>query len=131
MIGSLDEDGVPTAGSLLAFAANELALGARQADGATLRVHLESLARQTGKIPDQLLPVDCPVEAKYLWEYFCNMSERRTSGPNGLNQITHEGVEAWARRCGVRLQPFENAALDALEGLFMLVQSKGKKTEAK
>ena len=52
------------------------------------------------------------------------MNARRTSGGFGFNPITDEGVEAWARRRGIRLERFENYALDALEALFMSMQGK-------
>jgi len=126
LIGRLNEDGEPTEGSLLAYAAHELSLGMRQADGATLRTHLLSLWRQSGSMPEQLWPVDCPDAVQYLWEYFCNMNARRTHGEHGPNPITDEGVEAWARRRGIVLQPFENEALDALEQFYLSSTAKSK-----
>lgn len=54
------------------------------------------------------------------------MNARRTGNGFGLNPITDEGVEAWARRRGIRLERFENYALDMLEQLFLSLQSKKK-----
>jgi hypothetical protein len=118
LIGRIDSDGNPTEGSLLAYAAHEMELSARQADGLPLRAHLESAARQTGTVPEQLLPVECPESVLYIWEYFSSMNDRRTFNEHGPNPITHEGVEAWARRRGIALERFEQDALDALEGLY-------------
>jgi hypothetical protein len=55
------------------------------------------------------------------------MNVRRTSNGFGANPITEEGVEAWARRRGIRLQPFENRILDALEVLYLNIQAKAVK----
>lgn len=127
LIGWLDVNGVPTDESLLAYAANEMALGALQDDGVALRVHLESVWRQTGKLPEGLIPINCPDSVKYLWGYFLDMCKRRTSNGFGVNPITDEGVEAWARRRGLHLTRFEQRALDALEQLYLATRAKDKK----
>ncbi len=71
-----------------------------------------------------LRPVECPDEVKYLWEYFLSMSRRRTSNGFGPNPIPDEGVEAWARRHRIQLQSFENQALDAIESMYLSIQSR-------
>lgn len=111
---------------LLGYAGREIALSTHQDDGATLREHLKSFQRQSGKPEPLLQPVECEEDIKYLWDYFCSMNARRTSNGFGLNPITEEGVEAWARRRGIRLERFENYALDALEQLFLSLQGKAK-----
>jgi hypothetical protein len=126
--GARNEDGTPIPDSgLLGFAGRETELSMRQEDGATLRKHLESHERQSGERHPLLEPVECDDSVKYLWEYFCSMNTRRTNSGFGYNPITDEGVEAWARRRGYRLERFENVALDALEQLFLSIQSKAKK----
>ena len=104
---------------MLAYAMREFELNARQEDGLPLRAHLDSLARQTGVVPEGFEPIPCPEELRHLWEYFVSMSARRTSNGFGPNPITDEGVEAWARRRRVTLTAVENAALDALENAYL------------
>jgi len=116
---------IPDSG-LLGFAGRETALSARQEDGATLREHLQSHERQSGERHPLLEDVECDESIIYLWDYFCSMNARRTGNGFGLNPITDEGVEAWARRRGIRLERFENYALDMLEQLFLSLQSKKK-----
>lgn len=54
------------------------------------------------------------------------MNKRRTSNGFGPNPITDEGVEAWARRRGLRLERFEHDALDLLEALYLNSQPRPK-----
>lgn len=68
--------------------------------------------------------VEYDTSVKYLWKYFCDMNLRRPSSGFGVAPITEEGVEAWARRRGIRLEPFENRILDALEELYLGIQAK-------
>ena len=125
--GALDGDGKPIQDSgLLGFAGRETELSARQDDGATLRAHLESHERQSGERHPLLNPIECDESVKYLWGYFQDMNLRRTSNGFGYNPITDDGVEAWARRRGYRLEPFENHALDALEVMYLSAQAKKK-----
>ena len=110
-------------------------LAAKQDDGATLRDHLESIERQTGRTPEQLQPVDCPEAVRYLWEYFRSMNIRRASsgfgsimheGAGRRNPISHGEMESWARRNRFTLEPFEEQALDALEMMYLQHQPKGQ-----
>lgn len=114
----------------MGFAGNEVELSERQGDGSTLRDHLMSHWRQSGyaedKMPEQLRPVEHNESAAYLWEYFCDMSRRRTSNGFSLNPITDEGVEAWARRRRVRLLPFEHRLIDAMEEVFLRIKNRPK-----
>lgn len=48
------------------------------------------------------------------------MSIRRTGNGYGPNALSHSDVAAWGRLNGVSLAPFEIAALDGLESLYLL-----------
>jgi hypothetical protein len=126
LIGQLDEKGVPTEGSLLAYAAREFALGAQLEDGSTQRDHVLSEYRQTKQWPEGWEPVECPNEVLYLWEYFASMNTRRTSSGFGPNPISEGELASWAARRRIVLEPFENRALDALEFMYLRSQAKKK-----
>lgn len=100
-------------------------------DGSTLRDAHMSLWRQNffkpEEMPEELKPVDCPDNVKYLWEYFLSMSKRRTSNGFGYNPLTDQQVESWARRRGITLLPFENMLLDELEPVFLSIVNKPPK----
>ena len=123
----MGEDGEATEGSLLAFAAREIALNERLDDGSTQRDHATSYLRQTGKYPPGMDPVECPYELSYLWADWCSMNSRRTSSGFGPNPLSEEDMAAWARRWGIVLESFESDAIDALEALYMRSVAKAKK----
>lgn len=111
---------------LRAFAEKELVLGARQADGSTLREHLQSVERQTGETPQALAEdVECPASMQYLWEYFLMLNVRRNQQRDAIGNVE---VLAWAELNGVRLAPFEMRALDAIEAEYLADQR--RKVEA-
>lgn len=118
--GARDEKRRPIPDSgLLGFVGRELELAAPQPDGCTLREHLKNFQRQSGEHEPLLDPVECDDAVKYLWQYLLSMNARRTYNGFGPNPITDEGVEAWARRRGIRLERWEHKALDALEQLYL------------
>jgi hypothetical protein len=93
-------------------------LGERQPDGATLREHYENAQRQTGQVPGALADVPaCPEELHYLWEYFVNISARRTSNDDA---VSNAEVLAWALLHHVQLTAFEVEVLDGLERVFLV-----------
>ena len=110
-------------GDLTRYAENEFALS-KTVDEATVREHLLSVYRQTGVLPEQLQPVDCPDEIGYLWEYFLSMHKRRTSNGYGANTIASAEMHSWAWLRGVTLLPFELDALDSVEAAYMCSLSK-------
>ena len=111
---------------MLGYIGNEIALSARQKDGATLREHLKSLERQSGNTPEQLREIPCEESAKYLWWYFLSMNARRGTNGFSANPITNAEVLAWSARKGIKLEPFENDILDSIETLFMTLTAPKK-----
>lgn len=78
------------------------------------------------KRPPQLRPVEVPECIQYLWGYFLDMNRRRTSNGFSVNPITEEGVVSWARRRGIRLLPFENRLIDAMEEVYIRIKNRPK-----
>lgn len=101
------------------FVEHELWLSDRQPDGATREANLESAWRQTGRMPPELAPVECPHEVLYLWGYFLSLNERRSSNGYAVNPISNAEVRAWQQRTGVELDLFEQAVLDRFEQLYL------------
>lgn len=102
-------------------------------DGVPLRQHLQVHWKQIGydpeQMPDQLRPIECAGEVKYLWEYWVSMHSRRGNNGFGSNPISDEGVLAWSARHRVALSAFENQALDGIERIFLQFQSKQAKSK--
>jgi len=84
-----------------------------------LRWHLEKVLEQTGITPPQLDAPPIPHELVHVWEYFCQISAKRTCGAMSANPISDEQVMAWERRHGIRLTPFEGECIDALDQVFL------------
>lgn len=116
---------------MLAYAAYEFSMMRVLDDGSTQRENCESYYRQTGEYYDGMEPVDCPVEARYLWGYWVSMSARRTSNGFGANPIPEDALQAWERRHNVILDRMENEAIDRVESLFLRSQSESAKAKKK
>jgi hypothetical protein len=84
-----------------------------------MREHLESVQRQTGHVDQNLLPVVCIDQSKYIYEYFTSMNVRRQYGEAGPQMITHAEMTAWANLRGVTLSVFECEALDRIERIYL------------
>jgi len=79
-------------------------------------------------MPEQLESAFCPVEVKYLWEWFVQLSAKRTSNGFGSNRISDVEIMAWSNLRQIKLTPFDMQAIDAMDNIFMQFQnSKAKK----
>jgi hypothetical protein len=79
---------------------------------------LEKHWRDTGEMPEELIPVTCPESMVYLWGYFVSMSARRGDEP-----INNQEMQAWAQLRGIALVPFEVEALEKLEAIHVKLQA--------
>lgn len=95
----------------------------RQKDGATLREHLQSVARQTGVIPQELEPVPCPDQMLPLWGVFVELDGGRTGGALGANPLTWGDLQAFMACTGCALDSFDVAALRALDTKFLAMSA--------
>lgn len=99
-----------------------------QEDGAPLRVHIESAARQ-GDIecrwrldnPPPLSPF-----VAHLWGYYVDLSSTRSSGM-GPNRLTRLEIQAWEQDEGIRLERWERRAIMALDALHLTIINEAKK----
>lgn len=109
-------------------AKNEMKLGQREKDGATLRQHLESVARQHhGKMPEEFLEltaIPCPPLLRYLWKAFLELSGARGRGADGSPEaIPYTELEAWMRLTKRSLNVWEVEVLKRLDVLFLNMQA--------
>jgi len=82
---------------LLDYARYQFDLNARQPDGSPKRAHLESAASQGDAVSAAILAggPELPDLAAYLWQWFIELSRRRTAG-FVENPIIYESVLAWS-----------------------------------
>jgi hypothetical protein len=84
----------------------------RQDDGATLREHLMSYARQTGKAhPKILAAATLPKGCEQLWADFVHLHQRRGSAGFGPSLITDVQIDAWQRVNRRRLSHWQIRAI--------------------
>jgi hypothetical protein len=110
---------------MLVFAKNEFELSKRQDDGCTLRDHLRAAERSLRR-PIERLHLECPQIARYLWDWFLEISNGRTGSGSGPNPIAYSEIESWSRLFGVSLRPFELTAIKHLDMTYLSVMSMKK-----
>lgn len=81
-------------------------------------MHLESLQRQTGQVPDLLAEaVPEPELSAYLWAYYCNI--RSGIKTETKQPITANNVQDFCWFYGVKLLWWERMALKQIDAVFM------------
>jgi hypothetical protein len=91
----------------------------RQPDGATLREHLMKACRQTKIWPDEYREAPCPPCMALVWNWFQDLSARRTGNGYGPNPLSFTEIDTWARLSGITLTPFELQAIVALDAHYL------------
>ena len=87
-------------------------------DGTTLREHLKSWCRQSGKWDERLNPPDIPQQVAYLWDWFWQIMGGR--GESGFWMA----VEAWCQLTSTRLAVWEVEALGRMHSEYERAMSK-------
>lgn len=94
-------------------------LSKRQTDGKTLREHLESVRRQTGKTPPELEGSDeAPEMTDDWWLWWCELSGGRQQG-FGASPLTWSDIVSWMRLTARRLTALDIAAIRAIDAAFL------------
>jgi hypothetical protein len=97
-------------------------LGRREADGATLRQHLQRLYQSTGRVDERLMQVRIPPAAQALWDAFLQLcASRRAGGMGGMHPITWIDIAAWCGLQRVQLTPWELDTLIELDAAALAV----------
>lgn len=88
-------------------------------DGRPLKDHLESIARQTGVVPDQLADAPpCPEGCELLWADFKRLHGMRGSNGFAPDRITYRDVEAMNNVRGFALPAWQVEAILAADAEF-------------
>lgn len=75
---------------------------------------------QTGKLPEQLKPIDVPEEILYIWEWFCELSNNRRTGFSGIEPITYQDILAWVTLTRIPITPWEVDTLLKIDTLYRI-----------
>jgi len=60
--------------------------------GGTKREHLENIEKQTGR--QQIPEFEIPIEGEHIWNWFWQLSNRRSQG-FGVSPITFSEIKSW------------------------------------
>jgi hypothetical protein len=103
--------------------ARHYAEGSKRApDGATMRDHW--LASGSDVARAKLLAPEFPDELEYLWGWALELHGRSGVSMAGLNPLTFQTIEAWARLTGRSLLPQEVEGLILLDSALRPVEEK-------
>lgn len=103
----------------MGFAEHTFALNQRQGDGRSLREHLESVERQTGKTPAKLIGPELDVSGAHIWEWFLDLHGTRGSNGFGPSSISYSEILAWSFLTQQRPTPWEISVLKRLDDVFL------------
>lgn len=107
---------------MLGWAEHRFTLSKPDQSGVTLKEHLESVERQIGFKPPELVePFEFPSVLSKVWSAFCTLSNRRTAGDTGVQPITFEQVKAWKDLTEARVEPWELDVIFKLDDTFRKV----------
>ena len=109
---------------MLEAAAHLFKLERPDAKGVSLRVHLESVAQQTGIRPPDLDGPAIPHNVAHVWGWFRELNQARTSNGFGMNPLTYSEIEAWSRISGTVTRPQEIQLLKRLDAVYLSVMAK-------
>ena len=85
-------------------------------EGST-RAKLESVARQTGKVPKELEElVELPESMRYVWKYFLDLNRKRSSGM-GIGPITYTEMLSYFTLNSVAYDETEIQLIDVLDSV--------------
>lgn len=92
--------------------------------GGTKREHLERIEKQTGR--PQIPEYEIPFEGAHLWEWFQELSSRRSSG-FGLSLITYTEIKSWLEVRKPLIYDWEIEILMKMDQAFMMGYREQKK----
>lgn len=104
---------------MVEFAEHTFRLDQRQGDGRSLREHLESLEKQTGKVPALLIGPDLDEQSTHLWGWFLDLHVARGSNGFGPSALSYSEILAWATLTRVAPTPWEVSVIKRLDAVYL------------
>jgi len=91
-----------------------------QSDGEPLKIHLESLLRQSGVLPQQLAEApELPVLCSHVWNAFVELHNERQN----YGRLRLADIREWTQTVGMRLENWELAAIRRLDAIWLKAQN--------
>lgn len=96
--------------------------------GGTKREHLERIEKQTGK--QQIPELTIPIEGEHIWNWFWELSARRSQG-FGLSLISYTEIRAWLEVRRPLIHDWEIEILTNMDQAFLKACQPQKKEKNK
>ena len=94
-------------------------------DGSTLRKHLESIWRQTGRKPKELKNlIELPQSCYLVWKYFLDLNNARGSNGFSVNPISYTDIMNYFFLMDVSPNPEEVDLIRQFDNKYMEVTSR-------
>lgn len=101
------------------FAQHDFTLS-QKSGGSSLREHLESVQRQTGKRPAELDGPPLPPEGAHWWYWWLSLAEGRGYSASGVPlPFTWADLRGWAELSRLELGPPDIDALRAIDRVYL------------
>ena len=72
-------------------------------------------AEKAGAVCADLVQPEVPKEVRYVWRWFCSISQGRHSTEYGLSPLAWAEIKAWAELTGRVLNEWEVATIRAID----------------
>lgn len=108
---------------MLAFVETEFLLNEPQDDKQPLRFHLEKVYQRTGVMPELLKQGKCPELFEYCWQDFLELNSTRTSNGFGLNAITYNEIDCWARLLNKPITANDIDVIKQIDNVYLTYQA--------
>jgi len=100
---------------LVEFAQSEFKLSERKKDGLSVREHLTSVWKVTGRKPKELELLYLPSSLNRIWNWFCELS----GGRQGMNPISWAEIKAWSDLTGNKPDNWQLSTIKAVDISFI------------
>jgi len=75
-------------------------------------------------MPEQLEPVDIPYAIKYIWGFFCELSNSRGYSEAGAMPLTYTEIKAWSELTKSDPTAWEIDVIKAIDRAFLTESNK-------
>jgi hypothetical protein len=98
--------------------------------GGTKREHLENIEKQTGR--QQIPEFEIPIEGEHIWNWFWQLSNRRSQG-FGVSPITFSEIKSWLEVRKPIIHDWEIEILTKMDEAFLkgIQETKKEKKQTK
>lgn len=99
--------------------------------GITRRAELQQVEKQKGKPIEELECQEIPDYVQYLWNWFWEINETRSSNGFGMNPLTFLEIQAWSNLNMYWVRPWEVKTIKRMDAVLLEFQAEDSKKAGK